>query len=162
MLGWLKTQRPKTGLKSKTHIIAEIFLILSAPSSSLVRDLQVTTWDGEEVIHWGDVIHSLSQHSDLLFPLVFEDIHVVLSNFALWPGSQGEGSIDDLWVRTQGDVMITFFRRERNRSKHKLKPQTLKLLQMNELSVFSTIRNLKKEVFPFCHNYILLLLLKIQ
>lgn len=77
----------------------------------------------------------------MLFPLVFEDIHVVLSNFTLWPSSQCEGSINDLLGREHRDRMVTFGRRERSRSKHMLETQTLKLLQINDLSESSTIKN---------------------
>ena len=75
------------------------YLILLSSFSLLARGLFLITWNRKKVIHRGDVIHSLRQHSDLLLPLVFEDVHVVLSNFALWPGSQGESRIDDLFIR---------------------------------------------------------------
>ena len=84
--------RPMTLARySSSHLV--LFLQLSCKGPFVI------TWDGKEVIHRGDVIHSLCQHSNLLFPLVLENVHVVLSNFALWPGSQCESSIDDLFVR---------------------------------------------------------------
>ncbi len=54
------------------------------------------TWHGQEVIHRGDVIHSLSQDAHLLLPLILENIHVVLGNLALGAGSQSESSVDNL------------------------------------------------------------------
>lgn len=54
------------------------------------------TWHGQEVIHRGDVIHSLSQDAYLLLPLIFENIHIVLSHFALGSRSQSESCIDNL------------------------------------------------------------------
>ena len=95
-----KLKGSKRALETQTHDTCKIFLI--SPCSPLQLPCMgpcVVTWDGQEVIHRGDVIHSLCQHSDLLFPLVFEDIHVVLGNFALRPCSQCESGVDDLFVR---------------------------------------------------------------
>ena len=94
---WLKAYRAKksTWNRGPWHLQDIPNSVLQLPWKGLF----VITWDRKEVIHWGDVIHGLCQHSDLLLPLVFEDVHVVLSNFALRSGSQCESSIDDLFVR---------------------------------------------------------------
>lgn len=95
--------------------------LLQLPSMGVL----LITWDRKKVIHRGDVIHGLCQHSDLLLPLVFEDVHVVLSDFALWPGGQCESGVDDLFVRSSPATVKTRFRRGRGSSKIMLKPWTL-------------------------------------
>lgn len=97
-----KLKGPRRALETEAQGICKTFLILF--STCVERGLFVITWDRKEVIHWRDVIHGLCQHSDLLLPLVFEDIHVVLSNFALWSGCQCESSIDDLFVRNNPET----------------------------------------------------------
>lgn len=62
----------------------------SAPQSLPV------TWHSQEVIDGGDVIDGVRQHTDLLLPLLFEELHVLLGQLALWFCSQGQGSVDDL------------------------------------------------------------------
>lgn len=98
---WWKAQRAEksTWNTDPWHLQMIPYLILSSSFSRLLRSLLLITWDRKKVIHRGDVIHGLRQHSDLLLPLVFEDVHVVLSHFALRPGSQCESGIDDLFVR---------------------------------------------------------------
>lgn len=54
------------------------------------------TWYSQEVIDGSDVIHSVRQHTDLPLPLLLEEIHVLLSQFALGFSSQSQRSIDDL------------------------------------------------------------------
>lgn len=54
------------------------------------------TWYSQEVIDGSDVVHSVRQHTDLPLPLLLEEIHVLLSQFALGFSSQSQRSIDDL------------------------------------------------------------------
>lgn len=54
------------------------------------------TWHSQEVIDGSDVIHGVRQHTDLPLPLLLEQIHVLLSQFALGFSSQSQCSIDDL------------------------------------------------------------------
>lgn len=54
------------------------------------------TWYSQEVINGSDVINSIRQHTDLLLPLLFEEIHVFLSQLALGFSSQSQCSINDL------------------------------------------------------------------
>lgn len=131
-------------------------------SSHLVLFLQlpckgpfVITWDGKEVIHWGDVIHSLCQHSNLLFPLVFEDVHVVLGNFALRPGSQCESGVDDLFVRNNPWTYGLHSSKEEKQVKDHV--ETLDLAALADkgiLSVWEDNQNMKDgvgyQILVFC------------
>lgn len=63
---------------------------------SIQRSALNHTWNGQEVIHGGDVIHGLGQDAHLLLPLILENVHVVLGHLALGAGSQSESSVDNL------------------------------------------------------------------
>lgn len=100
---------------------------LLANTSTSIRHTTTAalTWHGQEVINRGDVVHGLGQYAHLLLPLILENIHVVLSHFALGPSSQSQSRIDDLQWRK-----VNTFQRTGQRS-HRQGPERLSRLAWN-------------------------------
>lgn len=74
-----------------------LFPRISSVMRMIISEIKpLITWYSQEVINGSDVINSISQHADLLLPLLFEEIHVFLSQLALGFSSQSQCSINDL------------------------------------------------------------------
>lgn len=61
----------------------------------------VLTGHAEEVVDGGDVVHGVGEHTNLLLPLLFEELHVILGHLAVGLGSQGQSCINYLQLQIE-------------------------------------------------------------
>lgn len=88
---------PNTREGSRTHVETTQFRGRSSVTRTIISEINpLITWYGQEVINGSDVIDSIRQHANLLLPLLFEEIHVFLSQLALGFSSQSQRSVNDL------------------------------------------------------------------